>query len=49
MTIRKLYKKYQKLQNQKYETICITQVLSDLRQIISKQNLQRYIREGKIK
>lgn len=49
MTIRKLYKKYLELAKQNYETIFISQVLSDLRQIISKENLQRYKREGRIK
>ena len=49
MTIRKLYKKYLKLQKQNYETIIISQVLSDLKQIILKEDLQRYKKEGKIK
>lgn len=48
MTVRKLLKKYQELAKQNYETIYITQVISDLRRITSEYDLRRYKREGKI-
>ena len=48
MTVRKLIKKYTNLVKQNYETIVISQVISDLRQITSEEDLRRYKREGKI-
>lgn len=49
MTVRKLIKKYTNLAKQNYETIFISQVISDLRQITSEEDLRRYKREGRIK
>ena len=49
MTVRKLIKKYTNLVKQNYETIIISQVISDLRQVTMKEDLKRYKREGKIK
>ena len=48
MTIRKLFKKYKKLSNKNYETIVISQIISDLREIIREEDLRRYKREGRI-
>ena len=48
MTVRKLIKKYKELVKQNYETIYISQVISDLRLITSEEDLRRYKREGKI-
>ena len=48
MTVRKLIKKYNNLVKQNYETIYISQVISDLRRITSEEDLRRYKREGKI-
>jgi uncharacterized radical SAM superfamily protein len=41
MTIKKLIEKYMKLQKQGYESILISQVISDLRPIIMANNLRR--------
>jgi len=49
MTVRKLIKKYTNLIKQGYETMIISQVISDLRQITSEEDLRRYKREGRIK
>jgi len=49
MTVRKLIKKYTNLVEQNYETIYISQVISDLRQITREEDLRRAIKEGKIK
>jgi len=48
MTVRKLLKKYKELVKQNYETIFISQVISDLRQITNEEDLRRYKREGRI-
>lgn len=48
MTVRKLIKKYTNLIKQDYETIIISQVISDLRQITAEEDLRRAKREGKI-
>ena len=41
MTVRKLIKKYTKLTQEGYETIFLTQVLSDLRMITWKADIRR--------
>jgi len=41
MTVRKLVEKYMKLNQQGYETIIISQVISDLRLITMKLDLRR--------
>jgi hypothetical protein len=47
MTIKKLIEKYVNLQKMNYETIIISQVISDLRQIQMKYNLIKYKRRNK--
>ena len=47
MTVRKLIKKYTKLTQEGYETIFLTQVLSDLRMITWKADIRRAERAEK--
>jgi len=55
MTLKKLIKKYTKLIKQNYETICITQVVNDLRQVgsigkektITPETVKQHIKESK--
>ena len=44
MTVRKLIKKYTELTKQNYETIFISQVISDLRLITMKEDIRRAIK-----
>lgn len=45
MTVKKLIEKYQQLVKQNYETIIISQVISDLRQIQMKYDLRKARRD----
>ena len=36
MTVKKMYKKYEKMRRQNYEMVLVTEVLNDLYQIIRK-------------
>lgn len=45
MTIRTLLKKYQELQDSGYETVFITQVAADLRQIVRDLDFRKTQRE----
>ena len=45
MTVRKLFKKYQKIQKDGFEMIIVHQVVNDLYQIIREQDLRNYKRK----